>query len=1187
MSKFLRILLFAGITTLWLAEAQFELIINSNSLPDGIVNNNYSATVSSNGSASTTWDLAGGSFPPGIGIGTVMGSSTTLTGTPSASGNFTFTLGATDPQHGNAKATQQFTISVAQISPASPLPAATVNAPYSVTFTISPAQTFTWSVQNAPPGLTMSTQGVLSGSPTLTGTFAFNVTATPVFSDFGQRSPNVLSGALSPRISGPVTATYQLTVAPGLVFTSSVTLPKGVAGMNYSFTLTASGGTPPYSFSVEPSGAIPNMLPANLTLSAGGLISGIPTTAGDYGFAVDVTDANGVVTSAFLTLIIAPPLSITTASPLPTATLQSAYTQSVAATGGNTPYTFSVAKGSTLPTGITLQSNGSFTGTPTVTGSFTFTLQVTDAFGYLATKVFQITVAPAGPLLSVSPLMLTFSGAAGDSDSPPKPQIVSIVAPSGAPANYAAQLQGTPPPPWITIAPVSGSTPGALSVTVSSIVLNGSAAPTTLAPGSYTATIQITVPGNPGQAAISVQVTFTVTAKPTLLVVPTVMRFGARASQPSTQEQLIEVEDTGGGGAVSATVVGKSTWITLPQSAIPATVRVDVNSQGLGAGNFHDIVRLTNQAGTVDVSVSLFVSSAGPIMSLGVTGLTFSSRQGAGSTDSELVSVLNLGDPTSTVNWTVDLVSGSNWLTIVPPGSGTATPSQPGTFALVPSANIANLPAGPQYALVRVTDPQSQNSPQYLTAVLNNQPATSPALPDPGPAGLFFLASTGAQAVVVSTSSTTPVPFQASAVTADGAAWLSVTPATGTASSATPGQLSVSIHSSVVGPGIYHGSINIAMNGALRIVNVTLVVPSATTPPSIRSSVAAAASCTPAHIAITQSGLANNFAVPAGWPATLIVQLNDDCGNPISNGSVVASFSNGDAPLTLPGDHTTNIYSSTWQPGAVFPEMTVTIQASASSLPQAVQQFTGGVNQNTTPAPSLIANGALNIFFDTPTANAAGRALAPGGVIQIYGNGLAAALTSPGVVPLLNAISGTFLLIGKYQVPLFFVDGIVVAAQVPFEITPNQQYPVIASVNNALTLPETVDIVSMQPGVLFYVADQTVVAQRLDGSLVSASAPAMPGETLTLYLAGMGATNPPVASGVPTPLQKVPANTQPLVTLGGEMVNVGYAGLTPTGVGLYQINFTVPNDAPAGLLDLVITQGTVAANTTKLIVGSK
>ncbi len=332
--------------------------------------------------------------------------------------------------------------------------------------------------------------------------------------------------------------------------------------------------------------------------------------------------------------------------------------------------------------------------------------------------------------------------------------------------------------------------------------------------------------------------------------------------------------------------------------------------------------------------------------------------------------------------------------------------------------------------------------------------------------------------------------------------------------------------------------------------------------------------------------MVNNFAVPVGWPASLIVRLNDDCGNPISNGSVVASFSNGDPPLTLPGDGNTNIYSATWQPGAMFSEMTITVSASAGTLPQSVQQFTGTVSTNATPPPSLVANGALNIFFDNPTANAAGRALAPGGVIQVYGSGFAPSLISPGVVPLQNQISGTYMLIGPTQVPLFFVSGTVLAAQVPFEIPPNQQYSAIVSVNNALTLPETLNIVSMQPGVDFNVADQTVVAQRLDGSLVSAANPAHPGESLTLYLAGMGATDTAVVSGSPTPPQQILVTTQPIVTLNGETVNVGYAGLTPTGIGLYQINFTVPNDAPAGLLDLVITQGTVAANATKLPVGS-
>ncbi len=1174
MSHFQKIIRIIAFTTLWLARAQNGFTIAPASLPYGSVGNVYSAQINSNGSPATQWNLAGGAFPPGLALSSIPGSSTTISGTPSTVGSYSFTLSATDPDLRNATTTQGFSISIAQINPASPLPTATLNVPYSATFTISTGGNFTWQCPNPPSGLTMSAQGVLGGTPTSTGTFNFMVTAVPV------------PGAA---FVGPsVSAAYQLTVVPGLAFTSSVILPNGVSGSNYAFLLMAQGGTQPYTFTVEPSGPILNALPAGLTLAVGGLISGVPTTPGNYGFAIDVTDANKITASGFFQLIIAPPFSINTPSPLPTASLQASYTQAITATGGNFPYTFSLAKGSgPLPIGLTLQPNGTFSGVPTVAGTSTFTVQATDNVGYVATKQFQLSVAAAGPLLQVSPLQLTFSAVAGDTDSPPAPQIISIIAPSGAPVNYSVALQGTPAPQWIKVAPATGSAPGAVVVSVSASVPDASGNPASLAPGVYPATLLVSVPGNAGQAPISVQVILTITTgKPPIQVAPTLLRFFGRTAAPSTQEQIIVIEDSGGGGSPAATIVQGSTWITLPKSS-GLTVRVDVNTQGLGVGNYHDIVRLTNAAGTVDVAVSLFVAAPGPVMSVSATGLRFQSRQGAGTTETQTVNVLNLGDPTSAVNFIVDLVTGGNWLTIAAPGSGSATPSQPGSFMLVPAASTANLPAGPQYALVRVTDSQSQNSPQYLTAVLDNQPATAPALPDPTPAGLYFASTTGAQSVFVNTSSITPVPFQTTAITSDGAAWLAVTPATGNASTSNAGLLSIAITPAAVsGPGIYHGSVNVAMNGVERVVNVTMVVPPSGTVKAAIQPATTAANCTPSHLAISQTGLLNNFSVPAGWPASLIVQLNDDCGNAVTNGSVAANFSNGDPPLTLPGDHTTNIYSSTWQPGATFPEMTVTVQASAGTLPQAVQQFTGSVSQNTTPPPSLVPNGALNIFFDNPTANAAGRALAPGDVIQVYGNGLAAALTSPGVVPLLNQISGTYMLIGKYQVPLFFVAGSVLAAQVPFELMPNQQYPAIVSVNNALTLPQTLDIAPMQPGVLFNVADQTVVAQRPNGSLVSAANPAKPGETLTLYLAGMGPTNPSVTSGSPTPLQQILVTQQPTVSLGGETVNVTYAGLTPTGIGLYQINFMVPADAKPGLLPLNIVQGTVTANATLLPVGT-
>jgi uncharacterized protein (TIGR03437 family) len=97
---------------------------------------------------------------------------------------------------------------------------------------------------------------------------------------------------------------------------------------------------------------------------------------------------------------------------------------------------------------------------------------------------------------------------------------------------------------------------------------------------------------------------------------------------------------------------------------------------------------------------------------------------------------------------------------------------------------------------------------------------------------------------------------------------------------------------------------------------------------------------------------------------------------------------------------------------------------------------------------------------------------------------------------------------------------------------------------------------------------------------VNAGHPAKPGEYLIIYLAGMGATNPGVASGAVSPL--APATLQPTVTVDGQTAAVIYAGLTPGSVGLYQINFQVPASAQTGDLNVVVLQNGMAANAAKL-----
>ncbi len=118
----------------------------------------------------------------------------------------------------------------------------------------------------------------------------------------------------------------------------------------------------------------------------------------------------------------------------------------------------------------------------------------------------------------------------------------------------------------------------------------------------------------------------------------------------------------------------------------------------------------------------------------------------------------------------------------------------------------------------------------------------------------------------------------------------------------------------------------------------------------------------------------------------------------------------------------------------------------------------------------------------------------------------------------------------------------------------------------------------MTPGVAAQ-TNGTVVAQHVDNSYVTAASPAHPGEVLTIYLAGMGTTDVAVQTGQVGPSSPLAHPTvTPTVTVNGEVAQISFAGLTPQAVGLYQIDFTVPADAPSGNLQLVVSQDNVQSN---------
>ncbi len=174
------------------------------------------------------------------------------------------------------------------------------------------------------------------------------------------------------------------------------TLPIGTVGVAYSRTLTASGGTGTYTFSIT-SGA----LPAGLTLSAGGVISGTPTTAGPSVVTIQATDGNGCPGAITYTITIAPagcPVITLAPTTAPNGTIGVAYSQTFTASGGTGAYTFTVLNGA-LPTGMTLSAGGVLSGTPTTAGSSTITIRATDGSGCPGLATYTIVVAAAVPTL--------------------------------------------------------------------------------------------------------------------------------------------------------------------------------------------------------------------------------------------------------------------------------------------------------------------------------------------------------------------------------------------------------------------------------------------------------------------------------------------------------------------------------------------------------------------------------------------------------------------------------------------------------------------------------------------------------------------------------------------------------------------------------------------------------------------
>lgn len=259
--------------------------------PAGWTNTVYGDTLTeSGGTAPFTWLVSSGSLPAGISLN----ADGVLSGTPTATGTFTFTVQITDANSQTATQATSLTVSPGVSTTFAAPPGGEVNVAYTDTLTATGGTTpYTWSVNagSLPPGITLTSGGVLTGTPTTAGSYSFSVNVTD-------------------QNNGIATTSITMTIAaaPSLSFPAP---PSGTVGTAYTDTLTVTGGTAPYTWSVSA-----GTLPAGITLNPStGVLSGTPTVAVTSSFTVTVTDAdNRTATEATSMTVAAGVLSISAPS---------------------------------------------------------------------------------------------------------------------------------------------------------------------------------------------------------------------------------------------------------------------------------------------------------------------------------------------------------------------------------------------------------------------------------------------------------------------------------------------------------------------------------------------------------------------------------------------------------------------------------------------------------------------------------------------------------------------------------------------------------------------------------------------------------------------------------------------------------------------------------------------------------